>query len=258
MAIPVLKPKCKAIILAAGRGVRMRPLTDSCPKPLLTVAGTSLLEWHLQSLSQAGLSSVIINTGWLGDQIERRLGRRDSSGAIEISYSHEDRDFGHALETAGGIARAMPQLSSGSNDIFWVVAGDAFMPEFSFNTPSLARFAAGHALAHIWLVPNPSHHLSGDFCLDQGLAIDPLSGNTAPRYTYACVGLYRPSLFCAPWCALDPGNANGTSLPLAPVLRAAMHAGLVSAELYTGPWFDVGTPERLTQINAWAKEYKKA
>lgn len=235
----------QAIVLAAGRGNRMRPLTDHTPKPLLAVRGKALLQWHADALADAGVGPIVVNTAWLGEQIPAHFGPqpRSSSGrALDIRYSAEGEDFGYALETAGGIARALPQLS----DVFWVVAGDVFAPGFPFDPAALARFAQGDRLAHLWLVPNPDHNPRGDFVLSpEGLALN----GGEQRLTYSTIGLYRRALFEAPWCDIIPGNPQGTAEPLAPLLRRAMDAGRVSAERYDGPWIDVGTPERLAELN---------
>jgi MurNAc alpha-1-phosphate uridylyltransferase len=230
----------RVILLAAGRGERMRPLTDGMPKPLLRVQGQALMQWHLQALASNGFGDVLVNTAWLGEQIEALYGNA-------LQYSHEGRDFGGALETAGGIARALPAL----NEVFWVLAGDVYMPGFSFGQESFERFAATGKLAHIWLVPNPPHNPAGDFGLDtaSGLALNLPKETQLPRYTYSTVGLYRKALFAPPYCNIAPGNPLGVKAALAPLLRAAMDAGQVSAEIYTGPWTDVGTPERLDQLN---------
>lgn len=233
-----------AIVLAAGRGLRMRPLTDSRPKPLLSLHGQPLMHWSMEALWQAGVSHVVVNTAWLGHQIAGAFKAwPDHHPGARLTYSHEGQDFGYALETAGGISRALPLLG----DLFWVLAGDVYAPGFPFAADSVERFAAGDQLAHIWLVPNPAHNPTGDFGLSQqGLALD----SAQPRYTYSTIGLYRRALFEPPWCDTIPGNPQGTAAPLAPLLRAAMRAGRVSAELYTGQWVDVGTPERLAELNA--------
>ena len=229
-------PPAQAMILAAGRGERMRPLTDTCPKPLLAVRGKPLMGWHLDAFGRAGFGDVVVNTAWLGEQIEAHYG--DRSGAVRLHYSHEGRDFGGALETAGGIARALPML----DDVFWLVAGDVYMPQFRFTQAALQRFAAGGRLAHLFLVPNPPHNEKGDF----GLAPDGQALNTAPlRYTYSTTGLFRKELFST----LPAGNPEGVKLPLAPLLRSAIERGAVSAELYEGAWTDVGTPQRLAALN---------
>jgi N-acetyl-alpha-D-muramate 1-phosphate uridylyltransferase len=247
-------PAVPALILAAGRGERMRPLTDHTPKPLLAVQGQPLLQWHLQALVQAGVARAIINTAWLGEHISRYFGAVfPSSGhtkhRLALSYSREEQDFGHALETAGGIARALPQLG----DIFWLVAGDVFVPGFCFAPEAVQAFAASQDLAHLWLVPNPAHHPQGDFGLSpEGRALNLPETDPAPRYTYSTIALLRAELFTPPWCDIAAGNPQGIAAPLAPVLRRAMDAGRVGASLYHGAWTDVGTPERLAQLNAIA------
>ena len=237
-----------ALVLAAGRGERMRPLTDSTPKPLLQVQGRPLLQWHLQALANAGVSRVVINTAWLGEQIPAYFSDKngvkpiwDKRKQLSISYSQESVDFGGALETAGGIARALPQLGP----VFWLAAGDVFAPDFVFDSAAVQAFAASDQLAHLWLVPNPAHNPRGDFGLAQGLAL-----NDAPeKFTYSIMGLYRAALFAPPWCDLPAGNPAGVKAALAPLLRAAIARGEVSAELYTGAWTDVGTPARLQALN---------
>ncbi len=239
------------MVLAAGRGERMRPLTDTTPKPLLPVRGKPLLQWHVDALARGGFCDIVINTAWLGEQIPSHFGLQplsDLRQPLSISYSHEGQDFGGALETAGGIVRALPRLS----DLFWVLAGDVFAPDFAFTQAAVARFAASDKLAHLWLVPNPAHNAGGDF----GLAPDPatpglqLAVNQAEvKYTYSTIGLYRRALFEAPWCDVPAGNPQGVKTPLAPLLRRAMDHQRISAELYTGAWTDVGTPERLAQLN---------
>ena len=229
----------QAIILAAGRGERMRPLTDTCPKPLLEVRGKPLMCYPLDALARGGFSRVLTNTAWLGDQIEARFGDR-------LMYSHEGRDFGGALETAGGIARALPRL----DDVFWVVAGDVFAPDFVFASEAHARFAASDTLAHLWLVPNPAHNPQGDFGLaPDGRALNG-DGPNGMRLTYSTIGLYRRTLFESPWCDIPAANPGGVKAALAPLLRLAMDAGRVTASTYTGAWTDVGTPERWQALNA--------
>lgn len=225
------------MVLAAGRGERMRPLTDSCPKPLLTVRGKPLMEYHLDAFGRGGFADVVVNTAWLGEQIEGRFGGRTASG-VRVTYSHEGRDFGGALETAGGIVRAMPLL----DEAFWIVAGDVYMPQFQFTRAAYDRFRAGGKLAHIVLVPNPDHNPGGDF----GIADDGLARNTADvRHTYSTTGLFRREFFQA----LPAGNPEGLKVKLAPLLRDGMDRRQVSAELYHGPWTDVGTPERLRALD---------
>lgn len=266
-----------AIILAAGRGERMRPLTDTTPKPLLSVQGRPLLMWHVQALLHGGFDQLVLNTAWLAPKISSffdtlrfsekgfKLSFQDNSSPgsqrFDARFSHEQADFGQALETAGGIARALPLLFPahpadlhGPDNVFWVVAGDVFTPGFAFQAESVARFRASPHLAHLWLVPNPAHNPRGDFGIGPtGLALNlPATDTTTPRHTYSTIGLYRAGLFTEPWCDIPPGNPHGVRAPLAPLLRRAMDAGRVSAELYTGPWTDVGTPERLAQLNATA------
>ncbi|MBC7918274.1 MAG: nucleotidyltransferase family protein [Rhodoferax sp.] len=238
------------MLLAAGRGERMRPLTDRTPKPLLEVQGKALMQWHLRALAQGGVQSVAINTAWLGEHIETAFGT-DTEG-LALHYSHEGRDFGGALETAGAIARALPLLGP----VFWVVAGDVYAPDFVFSGDALNRFSTSDKLAHLWLVPNPEHNPGGDFGLQstQGqnaaLALNLARDSAEPLWTYSTIGLYRRELFVPPWCAIEPGNPHGTKASLAPLLRAAMDQQRVSAELYTGRWTDVGTPQRLALLNA--------
>lgn len=242
------------MLLAAGRGERMRPLTDHCPKPLLEVQGQPLLQWHLQALARAGVPRAVINTGWLGAQIPARLGPRfaQAGAALELVFSDEDPSGqGSALETAGGIARALPQLAP----VFWLAAGDVFAPDFTFDAGAASAFAASDQLAHLWLVPNPEHHPQGDFGLGPaGLALDLPADDPRPRWTYSTIALLRAELFAAPWCDIPPGNPEGTRAALGPLLRRAMAAGRVRASLYAGRWTDVGTPERLQRLNAVAAD----
>jgi MurNAc alpha-1-phosphate uridylyltransferase len=229
--------RAQAMVLAAGRGERMRPLTDHTPKPLLEVRGQPLIAWHLRALARAGFTDAVVNTAWLGEQVEQRCG--EACDGLRIAYSHEGRDFGGALETAGGIARALPLL----DDVFWVVAGDVYVPGFEFSRAALERFARGPQLAHLFLVPNPEHNPRGDFALrPDGHALS--AGE--PRFTYSTIGLYRQAFFDE----LPHGNPQGLKAPLAPMLRRAMDNGQVTAEIHTGAWTDVGTPQRLEQLNA--------
>lgn len=268
-AIPPTAPTSPAIVLAAGRGERMRPLTDTTPKPLLQVHGKPLMQYHLEALANGGFASTVVNTAWLGEQIEaafhdalalqrpmdvrKQLSNSEQqTTSIHLHYSHEGRDFGGALETAGGIARALPQLDT----VFWSMAGDVFAPDMVFTRSALERFAGSGMLAHLWLVPNPAHNTKGDFGLEAvgaggiGRCADPAPGSTAPRYTYSTFALFHRDLFAQPWCDIPAGNPHGIKAPLAPLLRKAMQGARVSAEIYTGRWTDVGTPERLAELNA--------
>jgi N-acetyl-alpha-D-muramate 1-phosphate uridylyltransferase len=256
------------MLLAAGRGERMRPLTDICPKPLLSVQGKPLMQWHLETLLRGGCQRVVINTAWLEQAIIQKFNDHfglkplfnidntlSNSEHLTLCYSMEGRDFGSALETAGGISRALPLLFGNNTvdagDVFWVLAADVFTPGFTFSQHVVQRFANSDKLAYIWLVPNPAHNPRGDFGLDAatGLALNLPKDDPQPRYTYSTIGLYHRALFAPPWCDIPVGNPRGVKAALAPLLRAAMDHGLVSAELYEGPWTDVGTPERLAQLN---------
>ena len=240
-----MNPPIRAMILAAGRGERMRPLTDDCPKPLLRVQGKALIDWHVDALARGGFHELVVNTAWLGENISGHLDRLrtiSGHGQLLISYSHEGDDFGYALETAGGIARALPLLG----DVFWLLAADVFVPGFEFSAEAVSHFIAGDKLAHLWLVPNPPHNPRGDFGLDaDGLALNLAANDPAPRHTYSTIGLYRHELFDT----LPFGNSPGLAVALAPLLRAAMDRRQVSAELYSGAWTDVGTPARLAELN---------
>jgi len=211
----------RALIFAAGRGERMRPLTDMTPKPLLRAGSKRLIEWHLESLGKAGVRDVVINTSHLADQFPTALGDGARWG-LHIAYSHEGPE---PLETGGGMLRALPLLGV---DPFVAVNGDIFT-DFDFST--LPHEPAG--LAHLVLVDNPAHHPSGDFSLEHGLAVD------EPHLTFAGIGVYRPELL--------RGHAPG-KFGITPILRAAMREGAVSGEHYRGAWSDVGTPQRLAEL----------
>ena len=227
----------------------MRSLTNSTPKPLLQVRGKALIDWHIQALAAGGFSDLMINTAWLGAQFSSYFEHQNSlqpkqiaRKQLSISYSHEGLDFGGALETAGGIARALPQLG----DVFWVLAGDVYAPSFVFAQGAVDRFKTSGKLAHLWLVQNPAHNAKGDFGMQaDGLALNLPASSQEPRYTFSTIALYRKEFFNA----LPFGNPGGIKAPLAPMLRAAMDNQTVSAELYTGHWTDVGTPERLAELN---------
>ena len=226
----------KAIILAAGRGKRMRPLSDTCPKPLLEVHGKRLIEWHLAALARGGVREVVVNTDWLEEQIVATIGDGARFG-LSVAYSREGRDHGGALETAGGIAKALPILG----DAFWIVSADVWAPDFRFSANAAARFVASGRLARLWLVPNPTFHPQGDFGLDAdglGLADAP----DGQRWTYANIALARADMF--------EGIAPGTHAALAPLLYAGMRERRIGAEIYRGRWENVGTPEQLAVLNA--------
>jgi MurNAc alpha-1-phosphate uridylyltransferase len=213
------------MILAAGRGERMRPLTDIVPKPLLRIHGKPLIERHVERLAGAGMSRIVINLAWLGSMIRDHLGDGSRFGA-RIEYSVESPQ---ALDTAGGIFRALPSLGAGP---FVVVNGDVFT-EYGFEGLALPEARD----AHLVLVPNPPQHPRGDFGVCGGLALP----SARQQYTFGGIAVYRPEFFA--------GCADGR-FPLKPLLVRAMAAQRCSAEVYTGPWEDVGTPERLRALNA--------
>lgn len=220
------------MILAAGRGERMRPLTDRTPKPLLRVGGHPLIEHHLRRLASAGYRDVVVNLAWLGGQIREALDNGSRFG-LRIRYSEEPPG---ALETAGGIRHALPLLGDGP---FLVVNGDIWCDH------PLSPHDPGEALAHLVLVDNPDQHPQGDFALRDGRVDD--TGEA--RLTFSGIGYYRPELFA--------GLADGPQ-PLAPLLRRAMAQGLVSGEHHRGKWFDVGTPQRLSALDARLASEKPA
>ena len=219
----------KAMLLAAGRGERLRPLTDRQPKPLLLVRGKPLIVWHLEALARAGIAEVVINLSWLGEQLRARLGSGSDWG-LHIEYSDEGPE---PLETGGGIFRALPLLGPAP---FLLVNGDVFT---GYDLRRLVPEPG--AQAHLVVVPNPAHHPQGDFALEQGL----LSLSGTPRYTYAGIGLFTPKLF--------EGCRDG-KFPLLPLLHRAIGAGQLRGELYSGPWVDVGSPERLAALNGPAAQ----
>ncbi|MFY7789299.1 MAG: N-acetylmuramate alpha-1-phosphate uridylyltransferase MurU [Polynucleobacter sp.] len=226
------------LVLAAGRGERMRPLTDTIPKPLLQVQGKSLLAWHLEALAKAGLTQVVINHAWLGEQIEASLGSGKQFG-LQIFYSREES----ALETAGGICKALPLLRA--NDYFLVINGDVFTPQFPIQgliQRVLELRSQDQLLAHLIMVPNPPQHPHGDFYLDQTMVRDDgYTGATGAKLTFSGIGIYHHTLF--------KGLISGQSAKLAPILRKAMADNRVSGEKYLGSWHDVGSPERLAELN---------
>jgi MurNAc alpha-1-phosphate uridylyltransferase len=232
----------KAMILAAGRGQRMRPLTDHTPKPLLPVRGLPLIEWHLKALARDGVRVVVVNTAWLEEQVVAALGDGARWG-LRIRYSLEQRDHGGALETAGGIAKALPLLVDDADDSFWLVSGDIFAPGFRFDPEQARRFAEGDTLAHLWLAPNPPYHPGGDFGLDaEGFGLADGPGPDGRRWTYANLALCRAGL-----CS---GIVPGTKQALGPLLFDGMRERRITAEVYGGTWENVGTPAQLDALNA--------
>lgn len=214
----------KAMILAAGRGQRMMPLTANAPKPLLKIANKPLIVWHIERLAQAGFKEIVINHAYLGSQIEQALGDGREWG-VSIQYSPEEV----ALETAGGIANALPLLG---DDQFLVVNGDVFC-EIDFSLNLKAPY-----LAHLVMVDNPPQHAQGDFALDANL----LKLDGSIKLTYSGIGVYSPLLF--------KNIVKGDSAKLAPLLISAMANNLISGEYYQGIWHDIGTPERLKLLDA--------
>ena len=216
----------KAMVLAAGRGERLRPLTDRVPKALVQAGGKTLIAWQLERLARAGFRDVVVNLAWLGEAIAARLGDGAAFG-LRIAYSRE----AEALESAGGIAQARALLGAAP---FALVNCDVYC---DFDLAALRRRALGPHLAHLVLAPNPAHHPAGDFTLEAGKA-----GNApSPRYTYTGIALVDPAL-------VTPVRA-GDKAQLAPLLRAAADAGRLSGELHTGLWRDAGTAERLAELD---------
>lgn len=234
----------KAMILAAGRGERMRPLTDTTPKPLLKIAGKSLIEYHIEALVKAGITELVINHAWLGEKIEAQLGDGSRYGA-NIQYSREQQ----ALETAGGIKNALDFFD---DKPFIVVNADVFCDyPFAQLITSSERLLTSHdnadnnIMAHLVLVNNPAHHLEGDFyCIDQ-LVYDQLTASAVQRYTFSGIACYHPQFF---------SSVTAAKQALAPMLRTAMAAQQVSGEIYQGKWCDIGTPERLEELNHSCKK----
>ena len=229
----------KAMIFAAGRGERMRPLTDACPKPLLEVRGRPLIVWHIQNLVRAGITEIVVNHAHLGHMIEEALGDGSQYGA-RLAYSAE----GTALETAGGVARARHLLGE---EPFVAVAGDIYCPHFDFSQAKDAlvdhdMWGNPHArdkrdVAWLYLVRNPAHNPNGDFALNSFS----IANEGEPRYTFSGIGVYRTELF--------DGIEPGQRAPIAPLLRRYAARGQVGGEVWRGEWTDVGTPERLAQLN---------
>lgn len=225
----------KAMILAAGRGQRMRPLTDTLPKPLLEVGGKALIVYHLEALAAAGFDEVVINHAWLGAQIENALGDGERFG-LRIRYSAEAQ----ALETAGGIRHALPWLGK---EAFVLVNGDVFCaPDWIQHLLALPPPDGERCLAHILLVANPAHHPQGDFYQSDDGRLLTAAAATAHARTYAGIGLYHPALFAE--------LEDGVPAALAPLLRTAIAEQKLAASFYRGAWHDVGTVERLAAVRA--------
>ncbi len=218
----------KAMILAAGRGERMRPLTDTTPKPLLMAGGKSLIAWHLERLAASGFRDVVINHAHLGSQIEAALGNGSAFG-LNICYSPEPPG---ALETAGGIAHALPLLGT---EPFLVVNGDVWC-DWDFRR----AYALAGRLAHLIFVDNPPQHAGGDFCLDAE-TVRYASERIGPTYTYAGTGVFSPEFFAE----VPPGAV----MKLRPLLDAAIAQRVLTGERHSGRWVDVGTPERLAELD---------
>jgi len=217
----------KAMILAAGRGERMRPLTDNTPKPLLMVGGKPLIQWHIEALQAAGFTELVINHAWLGEQIESQLGDGAQWG-VNITYSPEGE---YALETGGGIFRALPLLQEAEDEAFLVINADVLTDIDFRQLPTRIE-----GLAHLLLVSNPAHHPQGDFAL-KGKNV---SSTGEPLLTFSGIGIYRSRLFA---------DCQEGAFPLAPLLRRAMQQNLVSGQWHQGLWLDVGTRERLRYAN---------
>jgi MurNAc alpha-1-phosphate uridylyltransferase len=229
----------KAMIFAAGRGERMRPLTDSCPKPLLKVRGRPLITWHVLNLVRAGITDIVINHSHLGHMIEQELGDGSRYGA-RIAYSHEPAP----LETAGGIANALHLLG---DEPFLAVSGDIYAPYFDFSQALDALKDADvlgnpypidqRDIAWLWLTPNPWHNPNGDF----GLDMYTLSNEGSPKWNFAGIGVYRPEMF--------DGISKGEFVKFGPLMRKFIEKKRVGGEVYDGPWVNVGTVEQLEELN---------
>lgn len=225
----------KVMILAAGHGTRMRPLTDYTPKPLLTVGGKPLIVWHIEKLKQAGFTEFVINIAWLGNQIPTALGDGSQFG-VDISYSDEQTEG--ALETAGGIVKALDLLGDSP---FLVVNGDVWCDYI----PDINNELQNGNLAHLILVDNPSHNSDGDFALSSGSVSD----NGKDKLTYSGIAYYHPQLFQELRQDIDQARTSKKQA-LAPLLRKAMQQGHVTGEhYYSGQWLDIGTPERLHDLD---------
>ncbi len=229
----------RAMILAAGLGTRMRPLTLDTPKPLLKIADQPMIEHHILRLKAAGFTHLVINHAWLGEQIEAHLGDGQRLG-VEIVYSAEQEP----LETAGGIAKALPMLSPDGQTPFAVINGDIYC-DYPFAQLPLTLEAP--KMAHLVLVDNPAHNPAGDFALQAGSVVDDSDeSEVISALTFSGISVLSPALF--------DGIHSGEKAALAPLLRAAISEGKVSGEHHSGYWVDVGTPERLTEVDQFVRE----
>lgn len=225
----------KAMILAAGRGERMRPLTDITPKPLLTAGGKPLIFWHLEKLASAGITEVVINTAWLGEKLEAAIGTGAQWG-IRVHWSPEPSG---GLETAGGIIQALPLLGESP---FWVINGDIWTDfDFLLLPKSLTSAAGPVPLGHLVLVDNPAHHKLGDFGLDLNNKVVAQT----PLLTFSGISVLHPQLFA---------NCNVERLALRPLFEQAMSNGQLTGRHFKGRWTDVGTPDRLHVLNQHLQE----
>ncbi|TCF97924.1 mannose-1-phosphate guanylyltransferase [Paraburkholderia strydomiana] len=225
----------KAMIFAAGRGERMRPLTDACPKPLLEVGGKPLIVWQIERLARSGFETIVINHAWLGEQIEAALGD-GSRWHVQLRYSPEQE----ALETAGGIVNALPLIEdNGVSEVFLAVSGDVYA-DFDYralNAHAQALKSLAEPGMHLVMVPNPAFHPNGDFALTDGV----LSLDAEPRFTFGNIGLYDTRMF--------RDLPRGTRRALKPYYRETIARGLATGELYEGLWENVGTPAQLQALN---------
>ncbi|MHB1540656.1 MAG: N-acetylmuramate alpha-1-phosphate uridylyltransferase MurU [Steroidobacteraceae bacterium] len=219
----------KAMLLAAGRGERLRPITDTVPKPLVAVAGKPLIAYHLEALAAAGIHEVIVNVSWLGEQIRSALGTGARYG-VRITYSDEGPE---PFETGGGIFRALPMLGPAP---FLIINADIWLERDLRGCAALPEDAD----ARIVLTSNPEHHPHGDFGLEDGWVVE----RSSNRLTYTGVGVYRPQFFLG----CRPGR-----FPLLPLLKRAIAAGRLRGERFEGPWFDAGSPERLARLDGWLR-----
>jgi len=225
----------KAMIFAAGRGERMRPLTDACPKPLLEVGGKPLIVWQIERLARSGFETIVINHAWLGEQIEAALGD-GSRWHVQLRYSPEQE----ALETAGGIVNALPLIEdNGVSEVFLAVSGDVYA-DFDYralNAHAQALKSLAEPGMHLVMVPNPAFHPNGDFALTDGV----LSLDAEPRFTFGNIGLYDTRMF--------RDLPRGTRRALKPYYRETIARGLATGELYEGLWENVGTPAQLQALD---------